>query len=128
MLTKLLLTALVVIGALLYARHKGARRGGAASARAPQTPPPWYVRMIPAALLLALLAAATLTFWLHWQDTHRLFTARVIDTRSGEVRTYAVYRNDVEGRHFTTIDGREITLADVERLELVEGPPPEKAP
>lgn len=128
MLTKLLLTALVFIGALVYARHKGARRTGAPSARSPQQPPPWYVRMIPAALLLALLAVAALTLWLHWQDAHRIFTARVIDTRSGEVRTYAVYRNDVEGRHFTTVDGREITLADVERLELVEGQPPEKAP
>lgn len=123
MITKLLLTALVIFGALLYIRHKGA--GGAGqSPRKPSEPPPWYVRMIPAALLLGLLATVTFTLWLQWQDAHRVFTARVVDTRSGEIRTYAVYRDDVEGRRFTTIDGRVITLADVERLELIEGAPP----
>jgi hypothetical protein len=128
MITKILFTILVIVGVLLYARRNtGARPVAGARKSAPPTPP-WYVRVIPAALLLSLLATVTVTLWLEWQDAHRIFTARVVDTRTGEVRTYPVYRSDVHGRTFSTVDGREITLADVERMELVEGAPHEQTP
>lgn len=123
MITKILFTALVVVLVLLFSRHKAGRRRGGTPGRGPAQAPPRYVRLIPAALLLGLMAIGALTLWFEWQDAHRIFTARVIDTRTGEVRTYAVYRDDVEVRRFRTIDGRVVTLADVERMELVEGAP-----
>ena len=123
MITKILFTALIIIGVLLYTRRRAGQRGNRRRAQPAREAPPWYVRMVPAALLLGLLAAAAFTLWLQWQDAHRIFTARVIDTRTGEVRTYAVYADEVRGRRFTTVDGRVITLADVERMELVEGAP-----
>ena len=122
MITKILFTAMVIVAVLVYARHRTARRDPGRPAE-PPAPAPWYWRLMPAGLLAAALAAGSLVFWLEWQDEHRLFTVRVIDTRSGEVRTYPVYRDDVEGRRFTTVDGRQVTLADVERMELIEGAP-----
>lgn len=122
MITKILFTILVVVGVLLYARRKAGHRPASAPRTGPAVPP-WHVRVIPAALLLALLATVAVTLWLEWQDAHRIFTARVTDTRTGEMRTYPVYRDEVHGRTFRTVDGREITLADVERMELVEGAP-----
>lgn len=117
MITKILLTALVIIGVALYFRQRTAQRVRASTGAGPQASP-WYWRLLPAALLLAALLVSAAMFWLQWREEHRVFTARVIDTRSGTVTTYLVYKDDVQGRTFTTVDGRTVTLADVERLEL----------
>ena len=45
---------------------------------------------------------------------------RVINANTGEGVTYQARREDVAGRSFRTLDGRRITLADVERMELDE--------
>lgn len=119
MLTKVLFTILVISAVLLFVRHRTAARG---APRAADAAPAWVWRALPATLLLAALGVGALVFWLEWQEQQRLFTARVVDTRTGEVRNYLVHRDQVQGRTFTTVDGRTVTLADVERLELVEDP------
>jgi hypothetical protein len=77
-------------------------------------------RMIPYLLIAVVLIIAATTVWWEWQDRHRVYTLRVVDTRTGDVENYPVYRDGVRGRGFTTIDGRVIQLADIERMELVE--------
>ncbi len=121
MITKFLLTALIIIAAVMYLRHRSTQ-GGASVRPQPPAPPAWYWRLLPAGLLLAALLVSAGMFWVQWQDEHRIYVARVIDTRTGEVSTYSVYRDAVHGRSFETIDGRSITLADVERLEVVDTP------
>jgi len=120
MLTKVLFTILVIAAVMMYVRHRSAARLPDPGARGtPRSERAW--RLLPGLLLLATLGVGALVFWLEWQEEQRIFTARVIDTRSGEVRNYLVYRDGVRGRRFTTIDGRTVTLADVERMELIEG-------
>lgn len=119
MLTKILLTALVIIAVVLYLRR---RTAAGTAQRGMQAAPAGYWRLLPAGLLLAALVVSAVMFWLEWQDEHRVFTARVIDTRTGDVTTYSVYPGAVRGRTFETVDGRSVTLADVERLELVSTP------
>ncbi|SCZ61696.1 hypothetical protein [Thiohalomonas denitrificans] len=124
MITKLLFTALIVAGVIFWTRHRGEarqRRSRRPESRAARSP--WYWRMAPAGALLAVLGVSAFVFWLEWEAEHQVFTVRVIDTRSGEVRQYPVYRDAVSNRSFQTIDGRRVTLADVERMELVEGAP-----
>lgn len=121
MITKLLLTLLVVFGAFLYVRRRNESRRQPQPRRAQAPSLAW--RVAPVAALLGIVAVSALIFWLEWREEHRIFTVRVIDTRSGEVRQYATYRDAVDGRSFTTVDGRLVTLADVERMELVEGAP-----
>jgi hypothetical protein len=59
-------------------------------------------------------------FWLYldWQESRELVAVKVINANTGEVTSYRARRADVEGRHFTTLDGRRVTLADVERMIL----------
>lgn len=124
MLTKILFTLLVVVGGLVYARHRAAgRRGVGTPARPVHMAPSWTRRLLPVAVMVAVMAVAGFMFWLQWQEEHRIFTVRVVDTRTGEVTRYAVYKDDVQGRSFRTVDGRVVTLADVERMELIEGAP-----
>jgi hypothetical protein len=55
-----------------------------------------------------------------WQDTYQVVTVHVIDTRTGNEATYEAYKGDVEGRTFVTVTGRQVNLAEVERMELGE--------
>ncbi len=120
MFTKILITVAVIIAALILLRRKAeARPGVRRAAAAPKVKPPLHLRLLPYAVVIALLAVGSLLYWLDWREAHRLYTVRVTDTRSGEVRSYPVYRDAVRGRSFETVDGRTITLADVERMELV---------
>ena len=125
MLTKILLTLAVIVGAALVLRARmeqrpGVRASAPSSGRPAAKPkPPLHLRLLPYGLVLAALTIGAFFYWLEWKEEHRLFTVRVIDTRSGEVRNYPVYRHEVQGRGFRTVDGREVQLADVERMELV---------
>lgn len=120
MITKLLVTIVVVLVGLTWARHRGmARQSGQAASRETEKPDN---RLLVAVILVAIIAVGGVGFWLKWEEQHRQYTVRVIDTRSGNVQTYQVYQDDVTGRSFTTIDGRRVNLADVERMELVETP------
>ena len=122
MLTKILLTLAVIVGAALVLRGRMEKRPGVKSGRAAPAPkPPLHLRLLPYGLVLAALVIGALFYWMEWKEEHRLFTVRVIDTRSGEVRNYPVYRHQVKGRSFETVDGRVVQLADVERMELVAG-------
>lgn len=121
MLTKILITLLVIVGAALTLRGRMEGRPGVRAQRRPAaTPkPPLHLRLLPYGLVAAALLIGALFYWMEWREEHRLFTVRVIDTRSGEIRNYPVYRHQVKGRSFETVDGRVVQLADVERMELV---------
>jgi hypothetical protein len=120
MFLKLLLTALVIAGALLTLR---ARRQRALSPAPPLLPAARRKSQLPlkiAAIGLVglMLAGAAAYLYYQWRDNYQVVTLQVIDTRSGNRTTYQAYRKDVEGRSFLTTDGRRVTLAEVERLEI----------
>ncbi len=45
-------------------------------------------------------------------------TVHVINTQSGEKISYRAIKDDIQGDSFTTLDGRRIYVAGVERLEV----------
>ena len=53
-----------------------------------------------------------------WQDNYQIVQVHVIDTRSGKEVTYEAYKGDIEARSFLTVTGRQVNLAEVERMEL----------
>lgn len=127
MFLKLLLMALVIGGALLALRMRKQRA-------LQQSPPPARLLNVPVsaqspgkkrlAQLLAtgavvlMLTGAGLYLYHQWRDAYQVVEVRVIDTRSGQFAAYQVYKGDIDGRSFTTTDGRRVTLAEVERLEV----------
>jgi hypothetical protein len=64
-----------------------------------------------------MLTGSGMFLYQQWRDAYQVVTLRVVDSRSGHAATYQAYRGDIEGRSFRTLDGRTITLAEVERLE-----------
>jgi len=121
MFMKLLLTLVVIAGAVVAVKLR--YRPPPATAvvvpplRAVKTKSP-LPRIAAYGVVMISLAGAGYYIFHQWQDAYRLVSVRVIDTRSGNSVVYEAYKGDVEGRSFRTVDGRTVTLAEVERLEL----------
>ncbi len=118
MLSKILLTVAIVIGALIFLRMQGQRSAPAAQRAAP---PPVNLKqrnLITGIILLVLLSLGAGAYYLNWSEAHRTVTVRVIHATSGKAQEYEVYAKQIEGRSFVTVDGRTITVADSERLEV----------
>jgi hypothetical protein len=74
-------------------------------------------RYLAFGVVAVLLAASVYLLYDHWRDRHEIVHVRVIDASSGRYSEYRVRRGDIGDRRFVTEDGREIVLAETERLE-----------
>ena len=125
MFGKILLTAAVILGAYVVIRARMQR--GRESAAAPAVPPPeplvpaGTLKAVAYGLVVAMVAGSLLWLYLDYEAGREVVWVRVINANTGDVTTYRARRADVEGRRFTTLDGRPVTLADVDRMELGAG-------
>ncbi|MCU7845518.1 MAG: antitermination protein NusG [Candidatus Thiodiazotropha sp. (ex Monitilora ramsayi)] len=67
---------------------------------------------------IAMILGSGVFLYMEWQDRYRVVTVQVIDSQTGKSVYYKARRMDVGERGFTTLDGREVTVADTERIEL----------
>lgn len=122
MITKLILTLTVIAIAWMVVKNRQQRMqaisrdnpAGAAPRRGPNPMLKWGAY----GLLAMLLLGSGLFLYTQWQDFTRVVTVRVIDTQTGRSVSYQARRGDIEERHFTTLDGREVNAANNERIEL----------
>ena len=68
-------------------------------------------------MVLMAIAAGTMIY-LEVGKAQAIVTVRVINTQSGESKSYRVMRNDIHNDGFTTTDGVEVFVAGVERIEI----------
>ncbi len=124
MLTKILFTLLIIIGAIIYVRIRASKR-----ALAPMAPPlprpvaperPRLVYYLSLGLLIIMLSGAGYYLFQMWFDDSRIIMVRVINSNTGSVTSYEVHKGDVTAGEstFRTVDGKTVTLAAVERLEM----------
>ncbi len=120
MFSKIFITALIIFLAYLVLRSRG-RRVAATKAEAVEAPPPVVSPRLVAYIFLGVVAASGgLIYWLEWLDDRQVITIRVINSRTGEAVTYQAHKGKIRGRRFETVDGREVTIADVDRVEMLE--------
>jgi len=127
MLTQILITLFVIVVVLLFTRMRkpaGApvKRGGVAPAPRGRNRALSAPAVAAYSLVLVIVIGAMVLFYLQWQDANRVVTIQVMDTRSGDMVTYHAFRKDISGRSFRTVDGRNVSLGDSDRMELIEGP------
>ncbi|HID46110.1 MAG TPA: hypothetical protein EYP34_10185 [Chromatiaceae bacterium] len=121
MLTKILFTLAVAAVVFAMVRFRGR------PSRSPAPPPvkkarsPW-VKVLAISVVVMMLAGTAVIIYLNWRDSHQIMQVQVIDSGSGRVSTYRVYRGELQERYFVTLDGRRVQLAETERLEVVAAP------
>lgn len=113
MLGKLLLTAVVIISALWYLR-----------ARPQSYQPP--VQMVKRrklrwiwVVVVVLFAVSAGLLYVQYRQGQKVVEVKVINTYTGQVTVYFARQGDLSNNHFVTLDGRTITLATIERLEVL---------
>ena len=129
MVFKILLPALV--GLLVYFLGKShARREQNRALRPPSSPPTppsttekmrLSFRLTTYVLLASALLSAVWFVYEDWQSSHQVVLIRVINAQTGKSTHYRAPKGEVHGRTFKTTDGRQIRLADVERMEMEPG-------
>ncbi len=121
MLTKIVFTLAVVALAYLAIRSRS-RAVVAKEAAAPQGASTKTVspRVVAYVFLVVAVATGSTLFVLEWYDARQVITIRVINSRTGEAVVYEAEKGKVHGRRFETLDGRVVTVADVDRVEVEE--------
>jgi hypothetical protein len=118
MILKLLLTAAVIFGAYLVIRARIRRSREAAGLVAPRPPliPPDLIRPLAYGLLAVMLIGSLAYLVRDWDRDREIIPIQVVNANTGEVTRYEARRGSVDGGRFVTSDGREIRIADIERL------------
>jgi len=123
MFGKLLLTAAVLLGVYLALRTRRRRGREVAEPPAPSREPGIPAEILKAVAygLVVLMAVGSLLWlYLDWDAEREVVSIQIINSGTGETTAYRARRGDVTGRRFTTLDGRTVTLAEVERMVLGE--------
>lgn len=122
MITKIILTLLVIAAGYIYLKRKSAPQSSA-SARQQDTVSVSASSAVPvkliAALLIAIFSVATLSYiGYHWFDNNRVLEVRLISPGTDQHLIYEVRKGDLKERSFTTTDGQIVRIGASERLEV----------
>ncbi len=137
MITKILFTLTVIIMVVLVFRQKRFRRhGDKAPQSTPNTPkktsaPPHQqsrqktdqsgslsTRTVTYCILAVLVAISITVFIVSYQSDNKIINIRVI-AENGIITLYQAKQKSIKGRHFLTLDGRQVTLGESDRIEIV---------
>lgn len=121
MLGKILFTLLVIGIFWLSIRHRWrTATTGQTEAERPPLIPPAVMRAVAYGLLAILIVGSGLYLFQDWEQRHRVIEIQVVNPSTGAVQSYQVRRGDIDGRRFRTLDGREVRIAEMERMILIE--------
>jgi len=118
-LTKILVTILVILAVITFYRVKNSGRVTEAARRIEARSPAEkrFGRLVAYGFVALLILISAGWYALHWQEQHRIITIRVIGD-SGTA-TYKAYNKDLKGNRFESIDGRTVILGESERVEII---------
>ncbi|ROR32551.1 hypothetical protein [Inmirania thermothiophila] len=122
MFRELLVT--VAVAAIVYAVVR-ARTRAAAVGRQQRSPRPAEVfpwRQAAWTFVALTLLIGTAIGYHQWRARQEVLLVRVVNGATGEVATYRARRGAIRARAFETVDGRIVTLAETERLEVLDRP------
>ncbi len=75
-------------------------------------------RLTAIAFMGLMLVAAAVTVYLEFDQQGRVVTVNVVNTQSGTKKSYQVKKSDIHETGFTTVDGTQVFVAEIERIEI----------
>ncbi|EGH00063.1 hypothetical protein imdm_2351 [gamma proteobacterium IMCC2047] len=128
MLTKILITALVIAACFAYLRYQRGKNT-ATSGQTTDTPSTGSKPTLSSQFhwlaggLILLTATAAIGFFIYnWMDNHQVMTVNIINPNSGDKVSYQVYKGDLQEHSFKTLKGQTIRISSAERIEISEAP------
>ena len=70
------------------------------------------------AFMVVMMLAAGTMIYLEVGERSAIVTVRVINTQSGASQSYRVKKNEIHSDGFTTMDGMQVFVAGIERIEI----------
>jgi hypothetical protein len=70
------------------------------------------------AFMAIMVVFAGTMLYLQVDEHNAVVTVHVVNTQSGETRTYQVRKKEIHSDGFTTLDGTRVFTAGVERIEI----------
>jgi len=120
MLTKLILTLLVIVGALWFVssqRGEPKQRVLVLASKKEQENRK-MLRRGAYVFMAIMVIAASVMIYLELSDSYATVTVHVINTQNGTRSSYQARRQDIQGSSFITLDGRKVYVAGIERIEV----------
>lgn len=124
MLSKLLLTIILITVAVLLFLHRRSAQQPAIVTAAREEPDDsqWMVKGFAYGLVSLMLLTGSVLYYLNWRDSYRIIEIRIINPQTGKADIYQTYKKDMHGHQFTTIAGQQIIVSGLERMEYSELP------
>ena len=119
MIAKFLLTLSVILGIIFYFRLKRGESVQLANEQ-PHVPSENEKMFRQGAYLfmIFMLLSALAMFFFEIGDRYSTVQVHVVNTQTGERTTYQAEQKDIKSNSFTTLDGRTVYVADIERIEI----------
>ncbi|MDR8523509.1 MULTISPECIES: hypothetical protein [Shewanella] len=115
MLTKILITVLVIVVAMLYIRRPKEQNQ---STRVNTKDLANNIKLkVAGYILIALSLTATAAYWYwDWSDGRQVVSVTIVSPASDESVVYQVRKKDITSNEITTINGIRIRLSNQERI------------
>ena len=120
MLTKIIVTLDVIVGCLWFASSKRNQELQPVQRKISKKESERKLLLTRSAfafMFLMVLAAGVIVFY-ELQDDYETVTVHVINSETNARTSYQAQRQDVTEASFTTLEGRQVFVADVERVEM----------
>lgn len=115
MLIKILVTLLIIAGAIFYLRHNRSTEVFATREQSPRA----LFRLLSVTLVLFLLFSSGYYGWWNWQDGRQIVTVTISSPSMLEKVHYQVMKKDIDENRIVTVDGIQVRLSSAERLTIV---------
>jgi hypothetical protein len=118
MIWKFLLTSAVLVAAVFFIRERLRGPGRPRGDAPPPRRPAGTAHTLAYTVLAVMLLGSSWYLYRSWAYGNQVVEVQVVNANTGAITPYKAHRRDVQGRVVRTLDGREIRLADVERMIL----------
>ncbi len=124
MITKILFTVIIiVVVGMVFAKRSNEAQASRQAAKKPKTTEAEVASLSPQTLAYGLIGLLILisgvVYYFSWSSENSLVKLRLVGI-GGQVTEYQAYKKDIKDRSFVTISGKQIRMADSDRLELLE--------
>ncbi len=121
MITKILFTLTVIVGVILFFRTKRATPQNQQRSSQPKKEPSENEKMFRQGaylFMLFMVLSAIAVFFFEIGDNYSTVNVHVVNTQTGHKQSYKAAQKDIKSNSFTTMEGRTVYIADIERIEV----------